>query len=200
MSEEVTARVAWWLAGCVLFGVGVGGVWWPASQRIAEIRAHSRDMYDEANRNQAEVRQADDLRRVQVRVAADVARLSGQSSVGAAMASALRLLGDESKRFNVELRSIAPEETSGTTDGAKANDALLGTDVTLGLRGSFRNMVVMLADLPRHDVLLAVHDVALQGTDKIHAGVPTLTATVHATLYRVRRERSREDNHVASPS
>jgi hypothetical protein len=68
---------------------------------------------------------------------------------------------------------------------------LTGTDVTLTLRGPFRSIAGFLADVPRHDVLIDVRDVALQATGTI-ARAPILLATVHATVYRLSRTVSKE--------
>src|ERR1700722_1276731 len=105
MSESTIVRMVWMLTGLALL-VGVGGVWFPASQRIAAIRAVSRELYDEANQNETEAHRARELSRVRERVAADVRYLAGQSSGAAATAAAVHLLGEESRHFNVELRSI----------------------------------------------------------------------------------------------
>lgn len=198
MSERAATRVLWWLSAFVIFGLGVGCIWWPASRHIAQIQAHSREMYDEANQYDADVRQATKLRNIRARVEADVRRLTGQTSDGAAMASALQLLSDESKRFDVELRSVAPEVAPIPVATSRATDVLVPTSVTLGFRGKFRNVVALLADVPRHEVLLAINDVSLQTSDTAHFGSPTLGVIVHATLYRVRPEPAMENRRVAS--
>ena len=203
MNEAVVARVVWWLAGFVFVGIGIGLVWWPASAHIAAVRENAKELYDEANANQADVRRAATLRSARARIAADVGALTGQRSSGAATAAALHVLSARAKHFGVELRSVAPQEVPGAMLGPAARpapDGLIPIDMTVGLRGIFRNVVALLADLPRHQALLAVRDVSLQATDALHAGVPTLDVTVHATLYRVRQKALTEGVHAARAS
>jgi Tfp pilus assembly protein PilO len=192
MSESTMARILWALTFVVVAGIGVGCVWYPASQRIEALNAASHELYDEANSDELEVRRSQELRQVRERIVADVRKLSGQRSNATAMAAALHLLSDESKRFNVELRSVVPQPASATPA------PLIPSELTLGLRGRFRNIVAMLVDLPRHDVLIGVRDVAFASTSTLHAGVPVLDVTIHATLYRVRDQKTVEDDRVAS--
>jgi Tfp pilus assembly protein PilO len=186
------ARLLWVLTCFVVVGIGVGGVWYPASQRIASLNASARELYEEANSDELEVQRSRELRRVRARIVADVRHLSGQTSGAAATAAALHLLSDESKHFNVELRSVVPQVSSATPA------PLISNDLTLGLRGRFRNIVAMLVDLPRHDVLIGVRDVAFVSTQTLHGGTPMLDVTVHATLYRVRDQKTVEDDRAAS--
>jgi len=160
------------------------------------VRAHALDMYELANHNEASVRQASALRAARARVAADVERLCGQASDGAATASLLRLLSDESKRFNVELRSLAPETIEAPAPSSRRTDTLRSFAVTLNVRGRFRNIVAMLADVPRHEVLVGVRDVTLQTAQRPQSGVVSLDATVRATVYRVGK-RTTEESHAS---
>ena len=200
MSEMLVARIVWWLAGLAFVGGGIGWVWWPASVQIASVRENAREMYDEANANDAQVRRAASVREARARITADLGALAGQVSNGAATAVALQLLSDESKRFGVELRSVAPQDVPGpmpsptTTLGG---EALIPSDMTLGLRGNFRSVATLIADLPRHQALIAVRAVSLQATDAFHSGVPTLDVTVRATLYRIANATMMEGIHAA---
>jgi len=188
LDEAAIVRVLWALTAFVVFGIGVGCVWWPSSSAIAQIDAHSREMYDEANSDDEVVRHAAELRALRTHLVEDVRSLSGQTSNGAATAAALRLLSEESKHFRVDVRSVIPQVAPQTTASPGTGDAeaLLGTDLSLGLRGHFRNVVAMLTDLPRHDVLLRVSDISLSSSDRARANSPDLDVTVRATLYRLK--------------
>lgn len=200
MSEPVAARVIWWLAGLAFLGVGVGCVWWPASQNISAVRTQSRELYDEANQLDAEIRRAGELRAVGARVLSDVERLGGQRSNGAATAAALELLGAESRRFDVELRSVVPQNVAKPLERAAAHppELLAQNELVLGLRGRFRNVLAFVADLPRHDALIEVRGVTLSAAGASPDGTPALDATVEATLYRLREAPLKEVSRVSS--
>jgi hypothetical protein len=183
------ARLTWACTAFVILGLGVGVVWWPSSQAISQVRRHAGEMYEEANHNDAIVRLAADLRAAQARVRADVNALGGTRSPGQVTAAALRLLEDEAKQRGVEIRSIVPSAAPITAG------ALVGTDVAIGARGPFRNIISFLADLPRHNVLMELRDAELISSDPTQK-LPSLDATVHATIYRLTSVNTAEDTHV----
>jgi hypothetical protein len=191
------ARIVWLGVAFVLFGIGVGLVWWPASQQVGQRRAHARELYDEANDIDDATRRAVELRAAKSQVETDLRLLGGMRSDGAVTAALLRLFHDEAKRTGVEIREVAPD----TEQHATASAALLkpgalgGYELAIGVRGPFRNVVSLLADLPRHDVLIDVHDVQLASPES-ERSVPVLDVTLHSTIYRVLAVPGGEVSHV----
>lgn len=194
LASPVQVRVVWLLAAFVLFGCGGGLVWWPASQQSAQLNAHAKESYDEANDLAAKLERAQALRAAQQRVRSDLRELSAGTAIG--QERLLHLLDDEARARGVSVRELAPLQTPGNPQPTGSRLAgLTGTEVTLTLRGSFRSIAAFLADVPRHDVLIEVRDVALQTTGSTgHA--PMLLATVHATIYRLSRTDSKENLDV----
>ena len=182
------ARIAWVGVAFMMFGVGVGLIWWPAAQRIGEIRSHARELYDEANDIDSATRRAAQLRDAQARVEADLRSLGGLRSDGAVTAALLQLFHDEAKRERVDIREVAPDsrshDSTSTNPTVRHSNALASYDLSIGARGPFRNVVALIADLPRHDVLIDVHDVQITSSDQ-QRNPPILDVTLHATIYRV---------------
>jgi Tfp pilus assembly protein PilO len=180
------ARMIWIATAAVFLGVGVGVVWWPASQNIAQLKGQAQHLYEQAEENQTDVRHAAQLRAVAKRVVQDVQALSGETSSSAVMATTIKLLGAESSRFKIDVQSIVPEPSSGSQtpmpDRSLASEALEGMPIELGLHGSFRQLLALISDLPRHDVLIDVQDVDLLADDDSNS--PLLNAKLHAIVYR----------------
>lgn len=182
-------RVCWLFAAFIVGGLGVGIIWWPASRELAERHAHALELYDEANSIDAATRRASQLRAVQTRIASDLAQLGGVRSSGSVTAAVLRLLHDESKREAVQIREVAPDvamQPAPSTAAASSarDDVLSGSDVAISVRAPFRNIVALVADLPRHDVLIDIHDIQLTviGAER---KPPVLDVTLHSTIYRL---------------
>jgi Tfp pilus assembly protein PilO len=193
-------RIIWMLGAAIFLGVGLGLVWWPTSQTIAAIKSQAKNLYDEANENEADVRHAAELRSLAKRVSADVHLLSGQGSQSAVTAATLSLLNREARVFGVDVRSIVPAPASSPTPPAQGQStsisSLAGAPVEIDVRGRFRNVLAFVADLPRHNVLIAVSDLSLadEGDPSIK---PVLSAKLHATVYRYRGIAEEEAQHAS---
>lgn len=178
-------RVTWCLAAFIIFGIGVGFVWWPASQRISQLRGHARELYDQANDIEAATRRSAQLHDAQVRVRADLRSLGGIRSSGSVTAALLRLFHDEAKRTGVEILRIEPSSKLERHDDTSFKPQnLIGYDIEIGARGPFRNVIALVADLPRHDVLIDVHDVQLRASGAPRHE-PLLDVTLYSSIYRV---------------
>ena len=199
MSIASGVRIVWILTASVFFGVGLGIVWWPASQTIATIKAQAKSLYDEANKNEATVQHAAQLRAVAKRVADDVHRLSGQGSPSALTAATLVLLNRESRAHGIDVRSIAPAPGSSASpppNAAQADDVLAGTAIEIDVRGRFRDLLAFISDLPRHNVLIDVSDINLADRGD-RSNKPVLGATIHATVFRYQSVAERDTQHAS---
>jgi hypothetical protein len=83
---------------------------------------------------------------------------------------------------------LAPERA------APAEDGLTASAVTIQLHGSLRSVLAFLADVPRHEALLEIHDgaftAATQGEGEERAAID---ATVRATLYHLTAQAAKGD-------
>ncbi|HUA09828.1 MAG TPA: type 4a pilus biogenesis protein PilO [Candidatus Acidoferrales bacterium] len=200
MTIAAYVRIVWLLTGAVFFGLGVGVVWWPNAQTIAAVSAQSRALYDEANQNEAEVRHAAQLRAVARQIAGDVRSLSGEGSQSAAMAATLALLGREGRAFSVDVRSILPApEASAMPSPGPAERALAGTPLEIDVRGSFRDILAFVSDLPRHDALIEVHELSLSDRGD-RSPKHILGASIYATVFRYGDGAERETQHASRAS
>src|SRR5512146_2697519 len=193
--DSTRVRIVWLLTVVAVF-VGYALVWQPKQQMLSAIDLHAHDLYEQANANENNVRQARKLRAIRARVESDLALLSGQSTSGRVTALALRLFDDEAKHHHVEVRTIVPDAV--IDPQSQHAQSLLAAPVTVGLRGEFRDVVDLLEDLPRHNVLIGVRDVELSALDRAsQVAKPALDAIIHTTIYRLSRPMLKEF-HVTS--
>lgn len=201
MSVASAVRIVWIVTAAVFFGLGLGVIWWPASQRVATIKAQAKSLYDEANQNESDVQRAVQLRAIAKRISDDVRKLSGQRSQSAVIATTLRLLNQESRAHGIDVRSIVPAPVaSASPPPAQArlvDSTLVGTAVEIDVRGRFRDLLAFVSDLPRHNVLIDVSDIDLadRGDRSLK---PVLGATIHATVFRYQGTPERETHASGS--
>lgn len=171
-----------YLAAALVAVIAYAVVIAPAERRVSTMQEHARLLYDEANVDESKVSQSVELDRIKERIQRDLHRLAQSGSDGAETAAALRLLGAEGKKFSVEVRSIAPLTAAPPAPGKPERYPLAGTRWSFVVRARFRDIVGLLGDISRHDVLVDVRDVDL--TVASRDASPLLDATVQATLYR----------------
>lgn len=195
MSIASAVRIVWIVTAAVFFGLGLGVIWWPASQTIATIKAQAKSLYDEANQNESDVQRATQLRAISRRVSDDVRKLSGQRSRSAVMATTLGLLNRESRAHGIDVRSIVPAPIASALPAppqAQVDEStMVGTAVEIDVRGRFRDLLAFVSDLPRHNVLIDISDIDLvdRGDRSLK---PVLGATIHATVFRFQSTPERE--------
>lgn len=184
-SASTEIRVVWALAAFLLFGVGVGRVWWPASQKIASIQRHALAAYERANAADVVLRDADRILRAKKSIRDDIRHLSAVRE-GGTWLNALRLLNAESKRFSVQIREYAPHDI-GKSVGTGPPGIQACCSVVFRLRGDFRAIVRLLADLPQRDVLIDLYSVSMHA-HATKGGREVVDAEVRARLYEAIHE------------
>lgn len=175
MSEMLTRPSGGW-AWLTVGALALGGyliVVAPAERKLQEIGAQAHDLYDLAIRNEHLLRGAAGLSAARDRVAVDVARLAGQRGAGSATLRTLQMLQREGSRAHVTIGGLAPDAPDSTAQNGSE-------DVTIAMRGTYRNVLSAIADVSRHDVLLEVSGATLATAE---AGADEIDATLHATLY-----------------
>lgn len=189
LTMSAGVRIIWILGAAIFLGIGVGLVWWPTSQTITVLKSQAKNLYDEANQNEADVRRAAELHSLAKRVSDEVRLLSGQESQSAVTAATLSLLNREARAFGIDVRSIVPAPASSPTPPVQgqsaSSSALEGTPVEIDVRGRFRDVLGFVSDLPRHNVLIDVSDLNL-ADDGDRSVKPVLSAKIHATVFRYR--------------
>jgi hypothetical protein len=194
--ESRLALRAVWAFNVVLFlGVGVGLIWMPGSSEAAALDAAARAFYDQAVRNEAEVRQADRLRVLERRLRDDLREITPAQGAAQETVDVVRLLASEAAAHHVDIRGISP----GVPDVTATGDSgpLIPVRLDVSLRGRFANVVALLSDIPRHRVLVEVDGITLASSEQ-RTMVPLLDVTLHATLFRVAKSMHLEERHVAA--
>lgn len=191
MTVASMVRITWLLTFAVFVGIGIGVIWWPSSAMISSMRLQAAHYYEEANQNEADVRHASELQAIGERVQSDLRMLMPSSSSSEVTATLLQVLARKSRRYHLSIRSVAPDPAS-TSDGP-----FYRTSLELTLNGRFPDVLHFVAELPRGESLIEVHDMTLADPDRRDSS-PTLTVTLHALLYRLRGGVSTGEIHVAS--
>lgn len=198
LSMASGVRITWTLTIAMFLGIGLGVVWWPASQSIAAVKEQAKSLYDEANQNEADVQHAERLHAIAKRVSDDVRQLSGQGSQSATTAATLTLLNRESRAYTIDIRSIVPAPVASASAAPSAtqpaDNVLAGTAISIDVRGTFRDILAFISDLPRHNVLIDVSDINLVDRGD-HSSKPVLGGTIHATVFRYKGPREGESQH-----
>ena len=146
----------------------------PPERRMQAIRAREHELYDLSIRNERLLRGATGLAAARDRVAKDIAQLAVQRGTGSATLRTLEVLQRESARERVSIGGLEPQAPDTATQAGGAED------VTITMRGTYRDVLSAIADVSRHDVLLEVSDASL--ASMADAGTE-IDATLHATLF-----------------
>lgn len=182
--ERAGVRIIWLVTALALVA-GYACVWQPSQRDLTSIRARAHDLYERANSNEEVVRRSSRLKTIEARVRADLVALGGRASAARVTASALQVLDFESKAYRVDVRALTPDASAAKAEAA-GPERLVGQPMTIELRGRFRDVIALLADVPRHGVLFEIRtaELAADGRDR-EAAQPPLRATIQTTLYRI---------------
>jgi len=160
-----------WAAAVAVAAAGYFSILAPAERQLERTAAHAHELYDVAERNERSLRGSAALAAARDRVARDIAHLSGRQ--GSATLEALRLLDDEASRLHVTIGELSPNGLVAPGSGSQ--------NVTIALRGSYRNVILTIADMSQHGALLEIGDVTLAPI--ADSDDREIDATVHATMY-----------------
>ena len=103
------------------------------------------------------------------------------------MVATLRLLQTEASAHHAVVSGVTPVETNAPSDSGRQ-------EVTISLRGRYRDVLGIVADLSRHDPLIEVTDVELDASSDRALPVQ-VDATVHAIVYHGLKGVMKEKNH-----
>jgi Tfp pilus assembly protein PilO len=182
-------RAAWLVVTLVAL-LGFASVVAPAQQRIAAIESHGEELADLATRNEALLSRIGSLEQTRKRVRIDLQRLAGKSGGGRVAVAALQVLEDEAARNHLTISSIAPASEQISTGAPRREE-----DVSVSLRGRYRDLMAAIADVPHHDVLVEVQSVTLQSVATRQV-FPSVDATIRAALYPEVKDLAKEDTHA----
>lgn len=180
----MTGRVrTLWLVAVLVVAAGYALVIVPGEREVVSTEAHAKVLYDEENIDESKLSRAAELSALRSRIQSDLHRLGGDGSTSATAAAVLDLLEQEGKRFHTDVRSISPGVQPVDKRSRSSAGPLKGSDWDIVIRGGFRDILSLIADTPRHDVLLEIRDVDFSATGE--TGSPTtVDATVHTTIYQ----------------
>lgn len=180
-------RWAWLLAGTVAL-IGYALVVAPYERRLQAVEFHAHELYDLANRNERMYRERQTLLAAQTRVESDLKRLAGTNSSGKATLSTLELLRREAAWHHALVTGVTPADSNDAVDsGAQAID--------IKLHGAYRDILRIVADLSRHDLLIEVGDAELAAAPSDLGSAPDVDATVHATVFHDLTALMKEKDH-----
>jgi len=186
-------RIAWSIVACTAIA-GFAAVVAPAERRIGALEAHAAELAALADRNAALVARIGSLEQTRSSVHAELARLAGAGGRGRIAASILSLLDGEARGHHVSVTSIAPASAQ-----PSARDSGREEDVSVTLRGRYRDVMAAVADVPHHDVLIEVLDVSLARVDA-RGLFPNVDATVRVALYPSTDDLLQEESHARAPA
>lgn len=188
LGKQPDVRAGWFAVAVLVFG-GYLTLVAPAERRVRTVAFQAHELYELANRNERLLKNAAGLQAADQRVARDLADLTARKDETTIAVATLGLLRAAEKRHRVFVVSLAPAERSITLERGSEN-------VTLVLRGAYRDVLEAIAELSRGDVLLEIDDVALTQAFG-NAGSPLVDATIGATIYDRIEPLMKEKNGVS---
>lgn len=190
-SIRLQRQIGWMLAATFALA-GYSGIVAPRERRLQALESRTHDLYRLANHNERMLANSAGLIAARERVARDVTHLGRQRGPGSSALRMLRLLQREAQRNHVVVTGLAPDESEASMRATGLEN------VTIALRGTYRNVLEAIADLSKGDVLIELSDAELAAAPD-EFGAPEVAATIHATIYR-RPEaitKERDDARVA---
>jgi hypothetical protein len=162
-----------WLVVAAFALVAYAAALAPADRRVRETQARASELYLLANRNEAALRDAPALRAAEWRVARDLSFLRRHGDDSGSIVSLLQLLRERAARFHVAVNGLSPSNRAGGQGVER---------LTLGLHGTYQNVVRTIASLSLGPVLLDVDNVLLsEAPDDF--GLPGVDAAVDVVVY-----------------
>jgi Tfp pilus assembly protein PilO len=180
-------RFGWLVAG-TLAVLGYVAVIAPSERRLNAIEFQAHELYQLANRNEAMYAARGSLEEARSRVERDMSLLGVKNTSSKVMFATLRLVQWESVAHHAAVTGITPIDATPPNDDGRQ-------DVIVAIRGRYRDIVALVADLSRHDLLIDVHDLELTSTSIPIFGAD-VDATIHATVYHSNQGLMREENHA----
>jgi Tfp pilus assembly protein PilO len=191
MSAELNrnrdVRIGWIVAGALAV-LGYVAIIAPSERHLAAIEFQGHELYQLANRNETMYAARSSLEEARLRVERDMSSLGVKNTSGKAMFATLRLVQWESVGHHAVVTGITPLDATPPNDDGRQ-------DIVIAVRGRYRDIVALVADLSRHDLLIDVRDVELTGTSTPIFGAD-VDAAIHATVYHSNQGLMREENHA----
>ncbi|HET9392953.1 MAG TPA: hypothetical protein VFO29_05495 [Candidatus Rubrimentiphilum sp.] len=113
----------------------------------------------------------------------DLARLSRENRLPRSTAELLERVATLGRLFDVRVVSLTAQRES--VAPAKTPESLLATQFTMEVQGEFASLLHFIQDLPRRKTLIGIDGAQLAVRTSGAQTRATLSATIHATLYRL---------------
>jgi uncharacterized membrane protein len=171
-------RIAW-AAVAALAVISYVTIVAPAERAIRAIAFQAYGVNELANRNERIIASAGALQAARQRVERDVAALKAENTPAKASLGVLRLLQKEADARAVTVTGMSPGDSA--------------RDISIGLRGRYRNVLAVVDDISRRDVLLDVTGTSIAsatGSDGESLVNATLQATVYHNLADIEKEKN----------
>jgi hypothetical protein len=173
--KPVLGRATAWCAIGAFAVAAYMAVVLPGEQQRRSLIVQARDCYDLAGRDDALLRQRMQLRAMRARVESDLRQLRAMRTGAGAVLASLVLLDHEARAQRVAFRALTPGPSAGQGRGKES--------ITFALRGPYRSVLHVIADLSEENVLLEIGDARLEVQQDSGAQTDAVAATIQATLY-----------------
>jgi hypothetical protein len=176
---SIAPRIAWVVVAASIFWSGYS-IEMTYERAIDRSKARIESLYHQTVATERTVADAAMLRKSSEVATHDLAGVSRTTSAPLATASLLAILHGCAREYRVTVRDLEPGRS--LVDGA-----LLSTDLTLRVRGTFFDIVRFIGALSQQSQPVGVShtELALASLASAAARRPYLDATIHAVLYRV---------------
>jgi Tfp pilus assembly protein PilO len=170
------------LASLILIG-GYRGVVERYEDALLKSSATSRALQARIVANDSTIARAALLRDTERRARSDLAHMSRENRLPGSTAELLDHLQDVGRAFGVRVVSVAPQHETAT--GAPPQQNLIATPVAIEAQGEFGPMLRFIQELPRRRTLVGIDSAQLAVSRSSVRPSAQLSATIHATLYRL---------------
>jgi Tfp pilus assembly protein PilO len=180
-------RLGWYAVALLLLGA-YAAIVAPAERRLNDVASHSRNLYELTQRNERYIRNLASLQSARQRVERDIARVGRGPKVAAPAVAVIATLEREGRDNHVAISGITSEQAPSAGRNAT------GESVRIVLEGRYRDVLAVVADLPRHDALIELRSLSLAKADGIASLLPPVDASVLAVIYRSPWDLVKEDD------
>lgn len=176
------SRLLWILASLVLLG-GYRGIVARYEDALSKSSATARDLQTRIAANDLTIARAAVLRDTERGARNELTRISGENRLPRTTADLLDHLQALGRAFRIRVVSVVPQRGSATA--AETQENLIATPVMIEAQGEFRWMLHFIQELPRRQTLVGIDSAQLAISRSSVLPGARLSATIHATLYRL---------------
>ncbi len=192
---------ALWMIAMFVAAFGAYAVPARFERQITAAHERAEISYERSVADERIVGQARFLARDRDQALRDLRRVSSETSLPLSTAALLSAVDAAARRQHAWVTRIEPQNssTSASKPATTMDSMLSATPLTIEVHGRFRDVLPFVQNLSHLHTLIGVDDMQLTPAQQSTDGrSPTLTATIHAALYRVRLPQARKEARLAA--